>query len=89
MPRAAAEPATGTGRSARDELRHGAWLVFHPAALTPLSWLGTFGGSGRLPAPYDSVAVGALALGVFVWAVRSGADRIRTAPAGASSGPAV
>ncbi|MET7933175.1 APC family permease [Streptomyces sp. NPDC005322] len=77
------------GRPALDELRHGAWLVFHLTALTLLSWLGTFGGSGRLPAPYDSVAVGALSLAVFVWAVRSGADHLRTAPAGATSGPPV
>lgn len=66
----------GTGGPA--ELRHGAWLVFHLAALTLLSWLGSFGGSGRLPAPYDTVAVGALALGVFAWAVRSGAAHLRT-----------
>ncbi|WP_436843520.1 APC family permease, partial [Streptomyces hundungensis] len=66
------------GRSSRDELRHGAWLVFHLAALTILSWLGTFGGSGHLSAPYDSVVVGALAFGVFFWAVRSGtAHRLR------------
>lgn len=45
--------------------------------LTLLSWLGTFGGSGRLPAPYDSVTVGAVALIVFVWAVRSGVDHLR------------
>ncbi len=68
------------GRSTRIELSHGAWLVFHLAALTLLSWLGTFGGSGRLPAPYDSVVVGALALGVFGWAVRSGTAHLRTAP---------
>ncbi|MYV94914.1 HAD family hydrolase [Streptomyces sp. SID1034] len=32
------------------------------------------------PAPYDSVVVGALALGVFGWAVRSGTAHLRTAP---------
>ncbi|MFJ7254187.1 APC family permease [Streptomyces sp. NPDC098085] len=69
------------GPSVRAQLRHGAWLVVHLSALTVLSWLGTFGGSGRLPAPYDSVAVGAVSLGVFVWAVRSGADHLGTAEA--------
>ncbi|MBX7467002.1 APC family permease [Streptomyces sp. MAG02] len=68
------------GRSTRLELRHGAWLVFYLGALTLLSWLGTFGGSGRLPAPYDSLVVAVLALGVFGWAVRSGAAHLRTAP---------
>ncbi|GAA4083720.1 APC family permease [Streptomyces hundungensis] len=68
------------GRSTRLELRHGAWLVFYLAALTLLSWLGTFGGSGRLPAPYDSLVVAVLALGVFGWAVRSGAAHLGTAP---------
>lgn len=38
------------GRPVREELSQGAWIVFHLAALTLLSWLGTFGGSGRLPA---------------------------------------
>ncbi len=68
------------GVPVREELRHGAWLVLHLAVLTLLSWLGTFGGSGRLPAPYDSLAVAALAGAVFFWAVRSGADHLRTAP---------
>lgn len=77
------------GPSPRAELLHGAWLVFHLAALTLLSWLGTFGGSGHLPAPYDSVAVAAVSLGVFVWAVHSGADHLRTAPAAAPAAPPV
>ncbi len=68
------------GAPVREELRHGAWLVLHLAVLTLLSWLGTFGGSGRLSAPYDSLAVAALAGAVFFWAVRSGADHLRTAP---------
>ncbi|MET9359741.1 APC family permease [Streptomyces sp. NPDC006632] len=68
------------GRPPREELRNGAWLVFHLAALTLLSWLGTFGGSGELPAPYDSLVVGVVALAVFVWAVRSGRAHLRTAP---------
>ncbi len=68
-----------------EELRRGAWLVFHLAALTVLSWLGTFGGSGRLPAPYDTVTVGVLALAVFLWAVRSGAQHLRTSQLSAAS----
>ncbi|MEV4442900.1 APC family permease [Streptomyces sp. NPDC049577] len=54
------------------ELRTGAWVVVYLLALTGLSWLGTFRGSGRLPAPYDSLTVAAVSLAVFFWAVRSG-----------------
>lgn len=59
-------------RSLAGELRDGAWLVCYLAVLTVLSWLGTFKGSGQLPAPYDSLTVAAFSLGVFHWAVRSG-----------------
>ena len=55
-------PAPARGRAPLDELRRGAWLVVHLAVLTLLSWLGTFGGSGHLGAPWDSVVVGAVAL---------------------------
>ncbi|SCF74302.1 APC family permease [Streptomyces sp. Ncost-T10-10d] len=79
----------GEGPSPRVELLHGAWLVCHLAALTLLSWLGTFGGSGHLPAPYDSVAVAVVSLGVFVWAVHSGADHLRTPPGAALAAPAL
>jgi amino acid transporter len=68
------------GPPVRDELRHGAWLVVHLAALTLLSWFGSFGGSGQLPAPYDTITVGALSLGIFAWAVRSGAAHLRAVP---------
>ncbi len=59
-------------RPIAEELRAGAWLVTYLAALTVLSGLGTFEGSGLLPAPYDSLAVAVLATAVFFWAVRSG-----------------
>lgn len=59
-------------RSLAEELRTGAWLVVYLSALTLLSWLGTFKGSGRLPAPYDSFTVAVVTLGIFFWAVRSG-----------------
>ncbi|MEC4016991.1 APC family permease [Streptomyces sp. H27-D2] len=62
------------------ELRSGAWLVVHLTALTVLSWLGSFEGSGQLPAPYDTLAVAAVALGIFGWAVRSGVAHLATTP---------
>ncbi len=54
------------------ELREGAWLVVYLAVITVLSWLGSFKGSDRLPAPWDSVTVAVFALAIFVWAVGSG-----------------
>ncbi|MEU7164475.1 APC family permease [Streptomyces morookaense] len=70
------------GSSLAGELRTGTWMVVYLGVLTLLSWLGTFRGSGRLPAPYDSVTVAAVSLAVFFWAVRSGvrqltAERLR------------
>jgi amino acid transporter len=62
------------------ELRRGAWLVVYLAALTGLSWLGSFSGSGLLAAPYDSLAVAALALVAFPVAVRSGRSHMAVNP---------
>ncbi|GAA0399475.1 APC family permease [Streptomyces luteireticuli] len=75
----------GMRRSVHDgplagELRDGAWLLCYLSGLTLLSWLGTFKGSGRLPAPYDSLTVALFALGVFFWAVRSGIRHRTSAP---------
>lgn len=50
-------------------------------ALTALSQLGSFGGTGLLPAPYDSLTVAALALALFFWAVRSGVRYLAVVPA--------
>jgi hypothetical protein len=74
------------GNKGRDPLRvelgKGAWLVFYLAVLTLLSWLGSFKGSGDLPAPYDSIVVAVVALAVFWWAVRSGRSHIQSTPSG-------
>ncbi len=82
--RAAKSDGAGPRRPLAAELRTGAWLVVYLLALTALSWLGTFKGSGHLPAPYDSLAVAAVALAVFFWAVRSGVGHLTAArqPAG-------
>lgn len=77
--RAAQDDGAGPRRPLAAELRTGAWLVVYLLALTALSWLGTFKGSGHLPAPYDSVTVAAVALAVFFWAVRSGVGQLTTA----------
>lgn len=74
----------GPSRPLGAELRTGAWLVVYLVALTVVSGLGTFEGSGLLPAPYDSITVAVLALAVFFWAVRSGVRHLAVSrPAGA------
>ncbi|MEV5481634.1 APC family permease [Streptomyces sioyaensis] len=75
----------GPSRPLGAELRTGAWLVVYLVALTVLSWLGTFEGSGRLPAPYDSITVAALALAVFFWAVRSGVRHLQALSSAAAA----
>ena len=54
------------------EVREGMWLVVYLLLLTALSWCGSFGGSDRLAAPYDSITVAVASLAVFYWAVGSG-----------------
>ncbi|HEX4721665.1 MAG TPA: APC family permease [Pseudonocardiaceae bacterium] len=70
----------GSGASLVAELRKGAWLVVYLAVLTLLSWLGSFGGSAHLPAPYDTITVAVVSLGIFWWAVRSGVAHVRATP---------
>lgn len=62
------------------ELVRGAWLVGYLLALIVLSWLGTFKGSGYLPAPYDSLIVAVLGAVVFWLAVRAGRAHLAANP---------
>ncbi|HEX4250508.1 MAG TPA: APC family permease, partial [Pseudonocardia sp.] len=62
------------------ELRWGGWLIVYLLGLTLLSWLGTFKGSGDVPAPYDSILVAVLALVIFFVAVRSGRSQMAANP---------
>ncbi|GLY64907.1 amino acid permease [Amycolatopsis taiwanensis] len=50
----------------------GGWLVGFLVMLVALSGLGSFGGTGLLAAPYDSVVVGVLSGGIWWLAHRSG-----------------
>jgi hypothetical protein len=74
------------GRPLAAELRTGGWLVVFLVLLTLLSWLGSFGGSGRLPAPWDSLAVAATSFAVFFWAVRAGTAWLRESRQGRGGG---
>lgn len=58
----------GLGR----ELALGMWLLGYLATLYLVAWAGSFGGSGLLAAPWDSVVAGVLGLAVYHWGVRSG-----------------
>lgn len=70
----------GIGPSLGRELLKGSWLVVYLLVLTLLSWLGTFSGSGRLGAPWDTVTVAVVALLIFAWAVRSGRAHLAANP---------
>jgi amino acid transporter len=68
------------GSPLRDEFRWGSWIIVYLLGLTLLSGLGTFKGSGDVPAPYDSVLVAALALVIFTVAVRAGRSQMAANP---------
>jgi len=70
----------GPSRALVAELAKGAWVVGYLVVLTLLSWLGSFSGTGYLRAPYDTITVGAVSLGIFWWAVRSGVAHVRGTP---------
>ncbi|WP_255947778.1 APC family permease [Streptomyces odontomachi] len=54
------------------EVRRGTWLLVYLVWLLVLSGLGTFGGMGAIPAPWDTLAVALCGLGTYRWGVRSG-----------------
>lgn len=58
-------------REAR-ELLGGTWLIPYLGAVLLLSWLGTYGGAGLLPSPWDSIAAGVTALVFYFIGVRAG-----------------
>ncbi|MHC0429360.1 APC family permease [Streptomyces sp. O3] len=59
----------------RTEAGAGLWFLGYLAVLFGSAAVGSTGGAGWLAAPWDSVAVGAAALFVYRWGVRSGARR--------------
>jgi amino acid transporter len=62
------------------DLAGGWWLAAFLAAEYVLSRIGSFDGAGWLPTPYDSVIVGAVALLIYGWGVRSGVRYMRSRP---------
>lgn len=62
------------------ELRTGAWMLGFLAWLLVLSGLGTFGGAGAIPAPWDTVTVALCGLLTYHWGVRSGTAYLARRP---------
>ncbi|THA24787.1 APC family permease [Streptomyces sp. RKND-216] len=62
------------------ELRTGLWLLAFMSWQLVLSGLGTFGGAGIVPAPWDTVAVAVCGVLTYHWGVRSGAAYLRRHP---------
>ena len=54
------------------DLRRGVWLVVYFLFGLAMSYLGSFGGKGVVPAPWDTVTVAVASVGFYYWAVRSG-----------------
>ncbi|WP_423381524.1 APC family permease [Burkholderia sp. LMG 32019] len=58
--------------SLTEQVRSSAWLIAFYAAMIVLSYLGGFGGTGRLAHPYDTVVVAAVALVIYYWGANTG-----------------
>ncbi|MDR0243503.1 MAG: APC family permease [Burkholderia sp.] len=65
--------------SLAEQVRSSAWLIAFYAAMIVLSYLGGFGGTGRLAHPYDTVVVAAVALVIYYWGASTGvrADKLQ------------
>ncbi|SEP44621.1 Amino acid transporter [Amycolatopsis saalfeldensis] len=57
---------------ARDDLRGGGWLVVYVVVMYLMSYAGSYGGRGWIPAPWDSVVTACLSAFCYAWAVRAG-----------------
>lgn len=58
--------------SLAEQVRSSTWLIAFYAAMIVLSYLGGFGGTGRLAHPYDTVVVAAVALVIYYWGANTG-----------------
>lgn len=64
----------------RADFTGGVWLVAYLVFEYALSAIGSFGGRGWLPAPWDSVVVAAGSIVAYVWGVRAGTAYLATKP---------
>ncbi len=77
-----------TPAQVRVDVRAGVWLVLYVGAILLLSWLGSFGGRGVVPAPWDSIVVGVIGAAGYAWGVAEAVRFIRSHPAGPEPRPA-
>jgi hypothetical protein len=61
------------------DIRAGAWLIVYILSIVLLSGIGSFGGAGWIPQPWDSGLVAVGAVGIYAWAVRTGGVHIAEA----------
>ncbi|MEQ4576926.1 MAG: APC family permease [Gammaproteobacteria bacterium] len=54
------------------QVRGSSWLIGFYVLVMAVSYLGTFGGIGAIAHPWDTLAVAAIALGVYHWGARTG-----------------
>jgi len=57
------------------QVRSSAWLIGFYAVTILLSYLGSFGGTGVLAHPYDTVVVAACALAIYYWGAATGVPK--------------
>ncbi|MBM7646129.1 amino acid transporter [Scopulibacillus daqui] len=53
------------------QIKSSIWLIVYCLAMIAISYLGTFGGRGILPAPWDQIAVIIISLAAYYWGVAS------------------
>ncbi|MGD0699258.1 MAG: APC family permease [Trebonia sp.] len=63
------------------DIKAGAWLVAYLLVLVLFSGIGSYGGQGWIGQPWDSILVAVVSLGIYWWAVRSGAEHIEATAA--------
>jgi hypothetical protein len=70
-----------TPQQVRVDVRAGAWLVLYVCAILIMSWVGSFGGSNWIHAPWDSVVVGLIGVAGYVWGLAEAVRFLRARPA--------
>lgn len=58
--------------SLAEQVRSSMWLIAFYALMIVLSWQGSFGGTGTLAHPYDTVVVALASLGIYYWGASTG-----------------
>jgi hypothetical protein len=69
-------------RGERDpgDLAGGIWLVVYIAFVYVVAAIGSYGGAGWLPQPWDSIVVALGALAAYFWGVRAGVGYLEGHP---------